>query len=59
MKEGSRVRDISRSTSHVTAVTTDTENLEHHGLDMAVRYAKFTFVREGFVGKSIFSFLNV
>ena len=35
------------------------EDLEHHGLDMAVRYARFLFVREGLVGKSILSFLNV
>ncbi len=34
-------------------------NLEHHGLDMAVQYARFIFVREGLVGKSILGFLSV
>ena len=34
-------------------------SLEHHGLDMAVQYARFIFVREGLVGKSILSFLSV
>jgi hypothetical protein len=34
-------------------------SLEHHGLDMAARYARFIFVREGLVGKSILSFLRM
>src|SRR6266480_633835 len=33
------------------------ENLERHGLNMAARYARFIFVREELVGKSILSFL--
>jgi hypothetical protein len=35
------------------------ENLEHHGPDMAAQYARFIFVREELVGKSILSFLSV
>jgi hypothetical protein len=35
------------------------ESREHHGLHMAVRYARLTFVRLGLVGKNIFSFLSV
>ena len=35
------------------------ENLERHGLDMAARYARFIFVKEELVGKSILSFLSV
>ena len=34
-------------------------NLKHHGLDMAVQYTRFIFVKEGLVGKSILSFLSV
>ena len=34
-------------------------NLEHHGLDMVAQHARFIFVREGLVGKSILSFLSV
>ena len=34
-------------------------NLEHHGLDMAIQYARFIFVRERLVGKSMLSFLSV
>src|SRR5436190_13906219 len=35
------------------------ESLEHHGLDMVVQYARFIFVREGVVGKSILGFLSL
>ena len=35
------------------------EILEHHGPDMAVQYARYIFVREELVGKSILSFLSV
>jgi hypothetical protein len=35
------------------------ENLEHHGLDMAVQYAGLIFVRLGLVGRSILSFLSM
>ena len=35
------------------------KDLEHHGLDMAVRYARFIFVRKELVGKSTLSFLSV
>ena len=35
------------------------ESLEHHGLNMAAQHARFIFVREGLVGKSILSFLSV
>ena len=35
------------------------EDLEHHGLDMAAQYARFIFVRERVVGKSILGFLSL
>ena len=35
------------------------ENLERHGLDMAARYARFIFVKEELVGKSILSFVSL
>ena len=35
------------------------ENLKRHGLNMAAQYARFIFVREELVGKSILSFLSV
>ena len=35
------------------------ESLEHHGLNMAAWHARFIFVKEGLVGKSIRSFLSV
>ena len=34
-------------------------SLERHGLDMAAQYARFIFVREELVGKSICSFLSL
>ena len=34
-------------------------NLERHELDMAARYVRFIFVREGLVGESILSFLSL
>ncbi len=33
--------------------------LERHVLDMAARYARFIFVREELIGKSILSFLSL
>jgi len=35
------------------------EGLDHHGPDMAAQHARFIFVREGLVGKSILSYLSV
>jgi hypothetical protein len=35
------------------------ENLERHGLNMAAQYARFIFVREELVGKSILSCLSL
>ena len=35
------------------------ENLERHELDMAARYARFIFVREGVFGTSILGFLSL
>ncbi len=35
------------------------ESLEHHGLDMAVQYARFICVRERLAGKSILGFLSL
>jgi len=35
------------------------ENLERHVLDMAARYARFIFIREELVWKSILSFLSL
>ena len=35
------------------------ENLERHGLDMAAWYARFIFVKEELVRKSILSFLSL
>ena len=34
-------------------------NLKHHEPDMAAQYARFIFVRERFVGESIFSVLSL
>ncbi len=35
------------------------ESLRHHVLNMVARYARFIFVREGLVGKSILSYLSL
>jgi hypothetical protein len=35
------------------------ESLERYGLDMATQHARFIFVREELVGKSVLSYLSL
>jgi len=35
------------------------EGLDHHVLDMAAQHARFIFVKEGLVGKSILGYLSL